>query len=1141
MTNRHLSQAPKELIAKRLNVFLSSLNGMSDRMILESDIISRYQTGIQLFYDSLEGSALKNIPDFVEGRPADPLDMRYLFSALSKDIKVMFFSLSALDKMITSSFNSIISTKESALEKIKRTSNKIGDYLLYSDPSLGAGFFFGDSFNSPEKIEVGSSLIEGEECYLGLEEGIVLLPLDGEPEKPKIKTIVVNKASNGQFGNSTDSGITGKDDISSVTDGRPNTWVEYEKVTSRTSNTPLVLDITICLSAISVINHIHINPINFGSRKPVFIETIETSKDGKIFTSIKDEIPFLDFLPEDEENKFTLSAATSKYSGQGFYSFLPRKAQYIHIVFKQKSPYPVNTQYGERLRYAIGLRDINIYGRRFKPQGSIVSVPFSSEKELKKVSLYASENPTQKSVLSDINHSVSIDDGGSWIFLQPLERQSVDAPEILNFNLEVDGATKTADPVISLRHKISMIRNSKEFEGEVVVKEEKKDKSELVPIPPGNDPYVTTSEEFIEETLKVIIPFNGSFSCPRGRSGLSVANESFLMKLDRIDFNVDVPPIDSLKFELPFIGIPNLSHRIRVFVNGSQIEYCPKDNSFFNNPSTTSYANGIIDENSKIYFLNKKGTELQFGHTIRNGDRKGFLPPAGSRISVVLDGDNPRLELTPEGYLLKLSAQSDGLKRNTHITYFDELQISSDNDFVWDSSKEIEITIPKGRAEAEIINFDDVKFLPPVFPDTRKPVEEDIESFNATLSELMRIEEWNPTTKKKITSTTSTWLPVGFIDGDKEFQDYDGENPRFSFDSYTGTLYLSQKSSSTNKTTFSCKSLEAKEIDRSKWSYYTDPISGAKDFSKILISMSEVKTFKRTLTVTDDAQTSINLLLDNAKSHNWFNQKVVKGTVYLDKELFNNEASPIEVPYEDGVSEFSRTVSVLNETVNLSIENQDYNIYKYTLLNIGENKPLKDGPNFSPKRSSIDPKTPTGIFLKKKEYKESNPYYGLSTDGDWCFDGENTVYIIYSESTIPPHSVSYSYTEEDSGINKSGLYSVDYDQGIVYFGRPTNAVNKNINYEVSIYSAFYNIAERVNKDDIIKLDPKNKRIDFSEDFGMKIIKMSAVDKSRIQYLKLVYKYNDQQRESIKDLEPYFSPICKDVAFRAVTADLLEEI
>ena len=431
MRHSHFTLPPKDLLASRLEVFLENVNTtwQSSSLVgnvFQDDIRNLYDQSIETFLETLDESIVASSLRVYAGSPSDPNAYNTFFAAIQKDLQILYLELGALDKLVSASFNGIVSGREQVLNRSKTISNKLADYLLYADSNLGGGFFFGDSYSTTSKIEIGSSLAETEECFHSSEEGAVLLPLDGDPVRPKIKSYIINQNSNGTAGNGQEEGApSGHTEISEIGDGAANTWFEYEKIHELESSVPLLLDITIVLNEISIINHVHINPINFGTPSPVRILRLETSTNGKDYRSIKDEIPILDFFSnalDEEEKEFQLSSSSSKFSGQGFYSFLPRKAQYVHVVLEQDTTYTINTEIKDKLRYAIGIRDINILSRRFKPLGSLVSQPFVSKQEVKKLALWSVQNPLQKSVLTSISHSVSHDDGAAWTEIQPQNR-----------------------------------------------------------------------------------------------------------------------------------------------------------------------------------------------------------------------------------------------------------------------------------------------------------------------------------------------------------------------------------------------------------------------------------------------------------------------------------------------------------------------------------------------------------------------------------------------------------------------------------------------------------------------------------------------------------------------------------------------
>lgn len=1259
MANKHLTNPPSDVALARLKTLLESVNDTyhSGEMVLESDIASSYHEALNLFYESLDGSIVGSVMKIYTGAPADPSIYNIFTTAIRKDIQAIFSEIAALDRIVTSTFNSIAAEHKQVNTISKSTSNKLGDYLLYADPSLGAGYFFGDSFSSLSRIEIGSDMVDTEECFVSQEEGIVLLPLDGSPNNVSVKSITINKPSNGIAGSNYQLDVFGHEDIEVISDNEPNTWFEYEKVTIYETNKPLVLDITIALEEISVINHININPINFGTPNPIKVVTIETSKDGSDYSSIKDEVPLKDFVSEDEKEEFDLSPATSKFSGQGFYTFLPRKVQYVHIVMEQHTPYTINTNNGTRLRYAIGIRDINIVGRKFQSEGSLVSTPFTSSKEIRKVSLWASENPTEESVLADLKHFVSHDDGASWLPIQPQLRSGSDIPEIVNFNNISDNSIETTEPVTTLRHKISMKRNKDAFKGNVTIKQEKIRKMDVVSVPGGGQFDVFLTEQPIKRSINILLPFMGSFSCPRSRNGNDVRGQSTMMDLDFVEFFVDIPGErvresdklreGSLRFKLPFKGISHLRRKIRVFVNGEQIEYCHKNPDRFPK-SSTSYGNQI-NSDSKIYFLNKKGTELQFGYTHTDGTQYGYIPAGGSRVQVCLDGDNPFLRLTDRGYILNLSAPSDGSKpdvsivaitnmdpnevtrheieippgKDKHESHPDITDVQEEkltvserqsnraakktdknyevsrmflgnrNNDTSDSgetpedgqqrkmptgistakgghkktTKELFTTSFSGSAKKAHEYISEYAFS----PITDDSLESELDHENQDISFADAHEGMFPPIYvadddgvshfeiietdldgNKITGTSMQFTtPVAFVDGEIELTWTSGDSEsgytegekvasRYTFDHNSGTVYLGSTPAADRKTTLICKKRNLKIIKPKFWKFDKNRVTGKVNTRKIILDPRVVFTMKRTEVFDYTANIrKIDLLADNTREHNWYNAMLVRGTVKPGKKLFNNDAQPLEVPFIDGESEFSNTVTIKDESVTL-VNTSGY-LYEYQLnmVNPTADKNLRGIPTFGVIRETTSATAPTNQF----DLTPQAALGDLNSNGEWHVSSTGLVTIYLDSEPEESYIVSYKIKNIDPGIDINGLYSVDYDNGVIHFSEaiPLTGDNGKVKFEVSAYSAFYNIAEEVGLGDIDNIDEEQKKVTFDSAFGMRFLKQDTALKARPQVLKIFYQYYKKETESLEDLEPYFSPICKDVAFRSVTVDLLEEL
>jgi hypothetical protein len=1151
MSNKHLTEPPTDIAIARLKVLLENVNDSyrNKSMVVDSDIVSLYNQAINIYFESIDGSIINAVRQIYPGAPADPDSYNLFLSAIQKDLNALFAEIGSLDKLVASSFNSILAEKDRILFKNKSITNKVGDYLLYSDSTLGGGFFFGDSFNIAERIDSKSKLLEGDECFIDFDEGIVQLPLDGDPVKPSSISITVNKPSNGIAGNNHEINVAPHNEIDVLSDGEPNTWFEYEKVTTVELLKPLILDITIEIEQ-SIINHININPINFGTRTPVIIKTIETSKDGKEYVSIKDEVPLKDFTSEQEQDDFILSSSTSKSVGQGFYSFLPRRVKFVHLVFEQHTPYIIDTSNGERLRYAIGLRDINILSRKFKTTGSIISTKFSAPEEIKKLSLWASENPTEASTLADIKHFVSHDDGAMWLPVQPQGRDSFIIPEVINYNNDNSNSTTTTEPVVSLRHKILIERNKDSFSGNAILKQERVRKSDLVPVPIGSNTKISLTEKPIKQTVLAILPFFGSFSCPRPRAGEEILNQSIMMDSDSIEFNVDSPATDTIRFRLPYKNIPYLEDKIRVFVNGAQIEYSPKD--------ATSL--GGLDEHSKVYFLNRNGLELQFGTTL-SGDQKGFIPASGSKIQILLDGDNPYFTITDLGYVLNLTMPSDNEKDSFVLASIKQLSNAEAKEYLIDIPSGSKMYIGKLASTRVFLDNKETSSGPfksnytkvdrttgHRFTPVEKPIKAMIDPVVGTLpdtakegllppvflagQENFEILEYN--LDGTIAASKYFDTKVEFINGDTELDSLTS----YTFNYATGSVYLGSPAPSNRRVVLKCKKVDITFLDKTMWDFYRDPVSGKLDTQKILVNPKAVFTQKikhSHLYSPSIVENSI-VLFENTKEHDWFNKKIIKGTVVLDKQLFTSGAKPVEVPFVDGTSEFSNKFTISEEEI--SFVDTGSNIYSYTLKGITSENSLLEPLAFAVTRGFVQTQVDPISFVTRVD-----SLIDLSNDGDWTIvanlDGTATVYLKFS-SVPPTHSVSYSFFITETGLDSNGLYSIDYFNNIVYFAKPIVSFGT-IEFDVSLYSAFYNIAEKVIDSNIEKIDESTNEVVFKNSFTEGFLKLYTSLKSRPQMIKLLYEYYEKSTESLKDLEPYFSPICKDIAFKAITIGTLNEL
>lgn len=121
----------------------------------------------------------------------------------------------------------------------------------------------------------------------------------------------------------------------------------------------------------------------------------------------------------------------------------------------------LNVERFEGFRWAIGIRDIEIFEVTFKDEGELVTKPFYFNDPVEKISLNIDEGDTLNQEW--LSYYVSIDDGASYVPITPMTRINGDAPKIYTIRtVESDeqkttreaGYLESVYPVYSIRLKI---------------------------------------------------------------------------------------------------------------------------------------------------------------------------------------------------------------------------------------------------------------------------------------------------------------------------------------------------------------------------------------------------------------------------------------------------------------------------------------------------------------------------------------------------------------------------------------------------------------------------------------------------------------------------------------------------------------
>ena len=435
-------------------------------------------------------------------------------TSILANLEILFESVDDLEQSIVSSFNYIVAESDRIAKETRQINSMLLDYGIYTDSVAAGIIYYADSFNDVSKIESDVSFLNTTKASLNYTAGAITLAKNNEDSPIRqVSKITINEASNGTPGNNHQINANINEDINKVLDSNPDTWFEYEAVTNENTprNEPVTLDIVLELEEISAVNNIVIDPNNFGTKNPVKIEVIETSIDGSTWTTIETSKFALDFLHEKKEDEFELSSKSSKHKGKGVFSFFPRSIKYLHIVLRQYDYYPIETSSGTKIRYAIGIKDIEIYSNTYEKESEIVSKRFYAPSEIKKVSLQSSEIKEKEVALATVTHSISPDDGITWHEIQPRNIQVAGKPEILNFNTVDEDSINTSAPVDFIRYKINLKRNDKEFSSvSSVLSSTTKELAETFNVSDKAPLLMTLSEAPIPSAILVLDPIYGS-------------------------------------------------------------------------------------------------------------------------------------------------------------------------------------------------------------------------------------------------------------------------------------------------------------------------------------------------------------------------------------------------------------------------------------------------------------------------------------------------------------------------------------------------------------------------------------------------------------------------------------------------------
>jgi hypothetical protein len=877
-----------------------------------------------------------------------------------------------------------------------------------------------------------------------------------------------------------------------VLDNNPDTWFEYERVVQVDDGEPLTLDFTVNIGETDIINYIRVNPNNFGTKTEIEIVDISTSADGEIYLSIKDDIPIAGFTVEDEDNVFKLAPATSKYAGQGIYTFTPRYAKYIRLVLRQSTPYPITTVQGTQLRYAVGLRDIEVQRQAYEAAGEIVSVPFTTPQEIKKVTLETNQTPVEQSELANIVHQISVDEGNSWHTVAPLTDDpeiniASEAREILNINTEDSDSLTTENPVTSIRYKAVLSRDSEGFtDGSSSFAEAIIPFTELKPVPQGDPPALELTHRPVVGSLTILDPSFGS----RGNSSFKYIigqgkDAPFRLPWDRVPSDMSKDGVDVVEREIASIYVDGvLWERRPSFANSG-----PEDNHYVltrapqngaieleaqsqSSPHNTAFQTlrNLVKESKKA----KQNTidenlpvELRFG----NGNN-GRQPADNATIEILFTPER----LYPIGkdeHVAELEFPTSVSKADVVVTRFGGIEAGTA-----DLSSNSNIHRLPDRYLADPDSF---RFTTPLG--------------GTTISGFMTRRDFQ----------NGLAAPEGELENEGDW----------SVDLERGIIYTYDRID-TAAGTVTYKYQAQENLSSAQWDWGDD--SSTPGSIKILPEGWITETGNRQV-VTASGVNSISLP----------HLALVQGSIEFTLPAgIAEEDNPFleEVPLS-GLPSRPELSTVIKTEEKIPTTNPVGNIATFTVSTfITEDEKL--GVAFDD----------TDVFQN-----DVTPAAPAATGEYHVNRSLNTIAVWTGGADLTDVGKVYYYADDPSRVAQ-GAYTVDYREGKIYMqrGLPTDE-SYGIKYEYTDYRARYNITRQIPEKNGAttnwQLDPVTKTVTL---FAPEILNRLSVSSlsSNQSFKPLVYqinyKYIDTVRQNIADLEPYFSPVLKDYALKIVTKD-----
>lgn len=976
-----------------------------------SDLFSRMARG--------HTSGLYKLPIPEKGTPYNEESFNLMLLGIYNEALYLIEAVKKTGSVIESNFNFAVSEINRTLAGIKYCQQQLGIYSLYAT-NFGNSLFFGETFSTRNNIESGSSLLAVEECNIDLVEGTVSLPVL-EEKKLTIASVTLSDNSNGVLGNNIEANTPIRGNIKSLYDGNADTWTEFERVIESEDKFGLKIELRIVLEGVNVVNGLRVVPVNLGGRSPVSISSVEVSTDGLSWISLKDDIRVADFLDETPEDRFHLSPHTGKFSGEFSVTFAPRFVKFVRLKMFQSSSFSILDVSGNtRLRYAIGLREIDVLSRSYAASGEIVSSPITFSRAISAVGVNSLiDPPLLPEDVGKAEYFVSYNDGASWDKVVTLDDASTLVPEI---------SFPPADTT-SLRYKILISKDEAAF---AAAEEQSLLFTREIFSWPDVRPFtVNLRNAPKEDTVVVYDPELSAvgYSYPRLPIGKGVLSK---LGIDSSGDSTHREFNSILKLRVPILDIKDPA-TVNCYINGFQ---WTRKTSL--SGSTALSQHYILQRNSE-----DKAWEFQFG----NGDPaapKGAIPSPTDEIAITFDEESLSLKGAAPPYTASFKYPSDGEKDNTTIYFSGSSHTVPTED------------IPGGVTSFQLQDY-------PLATLSSNP----LITISVRDSNGVLVDQSSPTSPSSPYGGLTAFSEYKtFVDGSTELTD-PGD---WTVDVVNGRVYV--ESTRVTPTDY---------ISSASYIWKEDIYLSDEDWDFVDGDTSKVQIYESGYHVID--RTESKALTSSNKSVSLAYSGIVPKSLRVEEGTFGSYR-PFEVPFIDGTKEFKSAAGIQDEEnpaitsavgsgSGLYIAKFQLTHYQTFLASAGVSI---DSDVFTAdnEKTFVD-----GDNEFSSDGNWSVDYLGTGSDGKAYIYLARTSSFSLDEADI---TVSYRYQDPYISERLKGGYSVDMLNGVVFFASsPANGTWK-ISYKNAPYKARYIISVPLKKDKDYRIDGSSIRVLTGNEF-----------------------------------------------------------